>query len=61
MSRQELADEVNAYLAGKTSRLMDATHVGKLERGDHRWPFKEYREAFRLSERRALIEQARAD
>jgi hypothetical protein len=49
MSRQELADAINAYLAhhhGQETNL-DATYIGKLERGEHRWPNKIYREAFR--------------
>jgi len=48
-SRQELADAVNAYLAGKDEREanLDANHIGKLERGDHRWPNDLRREAFR--------------
>lgn len=49
MSRQELADAVNAYLARKDRReaTLDANYVGKLERGDHRWPNNLRREAFR--------------
>jgi len=53
MSRQELADAVNAYLAGKDGgryrheATLDANHVGKLERGEHRWPNDVRREAFR--------------
>jgi hypothetical protein len=52
MSRQELADAVNACLAGKDERAqreatLDANHIGKLERGEHRWPNDLRREAFR--------------
>ena len=53
MSRQELADAVNAYLAGKDHErcqreaTLDANHIGKLERGEHRWPNDPRREAFR--------------
>jgi hypothetical protein len=52
MSRQELAEAVNACLAGKGERAgreatLDANHIGKLERGEHRWPNDLRREAFR--------------
>ncbi len=49
MSRQELADAVNSYLWEKHRRraALDGNYVGKLERGDHRWPQLIYREAFR--------------
>jgi tetratricopeptide (TPR) repeat protein len=52
MSRQELADAVNTYLAAKGGRhrgeaTLDANHIGKLERGEHRWPNALRREAFR--------------
>jgi hypothetical protein len=49
MSRQELADEVNNYLFAKTERVfdLDGGYVGKLERGEHRWPGDLYREGFR--------------
>lgn len=49
MSRQELADAVNAYLS-KTYGLdvhLDETDIGKLERGENRWPREKRREAFR--------------
>lgn len=49
MSRQELAEAVNAYLwdvHGERAGL-DASYVGKLELGRHRWPRARYREAFR--------------
>jgi hypothetical protein len=49
MSRQELAEAVNSYLwrVHKRSASLDETYIGKLERGEHRWPQKLYREAFR--------------
>jgi hypothetical protein len=52
MSRQELAEAVNAWLAGAGERAqreatLDANHIGKLERGEHRWPNDLRREAFR--------------
>ncbi len=49
MSRQELAEAVNAYLwkMYEHAANVDANYVGKLERGDHRWPQDLYREAFR--------------
>jgi tetratricopeptide (TPR) repeat protein len=53
MSRQELADGVNAYLASKDDEryqreaTLDANHIGKLERGEHRWLNDMRREAFR--------------
>lgn len=53
MSRQELADAVNAYLVDKNDEryrreaTLDANHIGKLERGVHRWPNTFRREAFR--------------
>src|SRR6266498_909804 len=50
MSRQELADAVNAYLWRKHRHEanLDANYIGKLERGDHRWPHDLYREGFRV-------------
>jgi hypothetical protein len=49
MSRQELAELVNGYLFEVTGSVhnLDANYVGKLERGDHRWPSALYRQAFR--------------
>jgi hypothetical protein len=48
MSRQELADAVNAQLARLgDSRIVDANYIGKLERGVHRWPGGASRWAFR--------------
>jgi tetratricopeptide (TPR) repeat protein len=49
MSRQELADEANAWLAvhfpGEAP--FDRNYVGKLERGKHRWPSEGKRAALR--------------
>lgn len=49
MSRQELADAVNAYLSRTDPHEanLDANHIGKLERGEHRWPNDKRRAAFR--------------
>jgi hypothetical protein len=49
MSRQELAEAVNGYLWKEHNQKvsLDANYVGKLERGEHRWPGELYREAFR--------------
>lgn len=49
MSRQELADAVNAHAHAHTGRrsAVDARYIGKLERGEHRWPFEPYRTALR--------------
>jgi hypothetical protein len=49
MSRQELAEAVNAYLS-ETYDLnvhLDENDIGKLERGENRWPREKRREAFR--------------
>jgi hypothetical protein len=49
MSRQELADEVNKWLAANRKghrTVIDESYIGKLERGVHRWPSKVYRDAF---------------
>ncbi|KXK61544.1 hypothetical protein AWW66_13235 [Micromonospora rosaria] len=49
MSRQELAEAVNAYAYEHVGRRVnvDARYVGKLERGEHRWPFEPCRTALR--------------
>jgi hypothetical protein len=49
MSRQEVADSVNAYLWDKyrVKKCLDETDIGRLERGENRWPGKLRREAFR--------------
>jgi hypothetical protein len=49
LSRQELAEAVNEYLHERHGLRvkLDETYVGKLERGQHRWPNERYREAFR--------------
>ncbi|WP_432832939.1 hypothetical protein [Dactylosporangium sp. CA-092794] len=51
MSRQELAEAVNAYLWATFHRRtsLDASYVGKLENGKHRWPHEQYRQAFRAA------------
>jgi hypothetical protein len=49
MSRQELAEAVNAYLwhTHKVKETLDGTYVGHLEQGRHRWPGARRRTAFR--------------
>jgi hypothetical protein len=49
MSRQELAEAVNAYLwrTYKIDERLDETDIGKLERGENRWPGAQRRDAFR--------------
>lgn len=49
MSRQELAEAVNRYIHDHYRQRvqLDATYIGKLERGVHRWPNERYREALR--------------
>ena len=49
MSRQELADAVNAYVAShdSTEATLDANQIGKMERGHRRWPGKLRRAGFR--------------
>ncbi len=50
LSRQELAELVNAWVwehRNKKVVALSANYIGKLERGDIRWPGKLYREAFR--------------
>jgi hypothetical protein len=51
MSRQELAEAVNAWLfaksGGERESHLDETYIGKLERGEHRWPTERYRAALR--------------
>ncbi|MEU4244247.1 hypothetical protein [Actinoplanes sp. NPDC026619] len=49
MSRQELADEANAWLAVHHPREapFDRNYIGKLERGKHRWPSEGKRAALR--------------
>lgn len=49
MSRQELAEAVNTYLWDTYQQFanLDDTDIGKLERGENRWPGKRRREAFR--------------
>jgi transcriptional regulator with XRE-family HTH domain len=47
MSRQELAEAVAAYLYARhgLQASIDDGYIGKLERGEHRWPTARYREA----------------
>jgi hypothetical protein len=49
MSRQELAEAVNAHVFQATGRVsvMDAHYVGRLERGIRRYPTADYRAALR--------------
>ncbi|MDQ3761603.1 MAG: XRE family transcriptional regulator [Actinomycetota bacterium] len=49
LSREELADLVNAYIWDHHHKrvALDAGYLGKLERGIIRWPAKLYREALR--------------
>lgn len=49
MSRNELADAVNAWVQARRGREcdLDANYIGKLERGNIRWPQKDYRDALR--------------
>ncbi|OZV82907.1 hypothetical protein CA850_05125 [Micromonospora echinospora] len=49
MSRQELADAVNAHTHAHTGcrSAVNARYIGKLERGEHRWPSEPYRTALR--------------
>jgi hypothetical protein len=44
MSRQDLADAVNASIFETTTRIyaLDAHYVGRLERGARRWPNADY-------------------
>ncbi|MFG1928532.1 multiprotein-bridging factor 1 family protein [Cryptosporangium sp. NPDC048952] len=59
MSRQELADQANEFIFGEIGREvgLDANYIGKLERGEHRWPNDLYRRAFRA----VLTAEADAD
>lgn len=47
LSRQELAEAVAAYLHSRHGlhASIDDGYIGKLERGEHRWPTARYREA----------------
>lgn len=49
MSRQELAEAVAAYLFEHAGRVFNisAGYIGKLERGEHRWPAAHTRTALR--------------
>ncbi|MFC4131104.1 hypothetical protein ACFOZ4_10870 [Hamadaea flava] len=49
LSRQELAELINQELSRHDPRhtVLDATYIGRLERGEIRWPQAPYRAAFR--------------
>jgi len=49
LSRQELAEAVNAHVYATTGRVVaiDGNYIGKLERGLHRWPYEHYRAGLR--------------
>lgn len=49
MSRQELADAVNAHVYATTNRVsaLNAHYISRLERGGRRWPNADYRAGFR--------------
>ncbi|GAA4690990.1 hypothetical protein [Phytohabitans rumicis] len=49
MSRQELAEAVNAHIYATTGRrvALDGSYIGKLERGLMRWPYEHYRAGLR--------------
>ncbi|MFI6162585.1 hypothetical protein ACIA59_21880 [Micromonospora haikouensis] len=49
MSRQELAEAVNAYLYEHAGRMVAIAghYIGNLERGQTRWPSAHYRQALR--------------
>jgi len=49
MSREELADAVNAWIYARTGRVLvlTANYVGKMERGVLRWPNAHYRAGLR--------------
>src|SRR5690242_20433958 len=48
LSRDELAEQVNAYIYQRTGKktAIDGVYIGKLERGEIRWP-RDYRMALR--------------
>jgi hypothetical protein len=49
LSRQELAEAVNAWIYAHTERVcaIDARYIGKLERGETRWPAAHFRAGLR--------------
>ena len=51
MTRQELADAVNAHVLHATGRYActDAHYIGRLERGQRRWPGADYRLGLRAA------------
>lgn len=50
LTQSQLAELANAQVEIMAGRLgaMDADYIGKLERGIHRWPNKDYRDALRV-------------
>ncbi|MEV0398282.1 hypothetical protein [Polymorphospora rubra] len=48
-SRQELAEAVNSHIYRTTGQMgsLDQNYIGKLERGEYRWPRADYRAGFR--------------
>lgn len=76
LSRQELAELVNAWIWERHHKMKEASasYIGQLERGTIRWPGKLYREAFRailgvstdaalgfVNERRAVVKLENVD
>jgi transcriptional regulator with XRE-family HTH domain len=53
-TQQQLADLANLHVEAATRRVgaMDADYIGKLERGVHSWPNKDYRQALCTALRR---------
>lgn len=51
LSRQELAEAVNAWVFGEHGKVTSLTYsyIGKLERGEHRWPSAPVRSGLRAS------------
>ncbi|WP_091455928.1 hypothetical protein [Actinokineospora iranica] len=54
MTQGQLAESANTRVEQATGKpgAMDADYIGKLERGVHRWPNRQYRAALRLALRR---------
>lgn len=50
LTQEQLAELANVQVEAATDRLgaMDADYIGKLERGVHSWPNKDYRQALRV-------------
>lgn len=49
LSRQELAEAVNAHIYTELGRVtsLNSSYIGRLERGQHRWPHAHVRAGFR--------------